>query len=185
MTTESTVKIGPVRLSYVHLEKPYAGVDGNQDPKYQVSIIVPKKEKAMISKIEAAIEAAKEKGKAKHFPNGIPKKLDISFRDGDTDKEDENYADSFYISAKSKKPVGVLDKDKQPVKDWSKIYSGMWAYVQLDFYAYSKPKTGIACGLLNVMKYRDDDTFGTQRESAEDAFADIDAADDADDFLNT
>ena len=30
-----------VRLSYVHLDKPYAGPTGTQDPKYTATILVP------------------------------------------------------------------------------------------------------------------------------------------------
>ena len=58
MIGEATnVTTGEVRLSYVHLFKPYAAVPG-QEEKYSVTVLVPKTDTATTARIDAAIEAA-------------------------------------------------------------------------------------------------------------------------------
>lgn len=55
------VTTGKVRLSYVHVFKPYAYQPG-QEEKYQVTILVPKTDTETMGRINAAIEAAKQRG---------------------------------------------------------------------------------------------------------------------------
>ncbi len=61
MNEATTVTTGKVRLSYAHLFKPYAAMQG-QEEKYSVTILVPKTDTDTMARINAAIEAAKQKG---------------------------------------------------------------------------------------------------------------------------
>ena len=109
---EQTTKVvtGKVRFSYVAVFQPKA-MDEKSDPKYSVSIIIPKNDKATLDRVNKAIEAAKVAGKAKlaDKTGKIPANSKVPLRDGDTDRpDDEAYADSFFINASH---VDLLRKD--------------------------------------------------------------------------
>ena len=62
------------------------------------------------------------------------------------------------------------------------MYSGCYANVSVDFYAFNtRGNLGIACGLGNIQKVRDGERLTGER-SAEDDFEALD--DEDDDFLN-
>ena len=64
--------------------------------------------------------------------------------------------------------------------DEDEIYSGMWALVSVTFFGYDvSGNRGVAVGLNNVMKYKDDERLGG-RSSADSDFADIDMEEDDD-----
>jgi hypothetical protein len=64
--------------------------------------------------------------------------------------------------------------------DEDEIYSGVWAIISVTFYGYDvSGNRGIACGLNNVMKFKDGERLGG-RSSADNDFADIDAEEDDD-----
>lgn len=175
---DTKVVFGPVRLSYCHVFQKYS-TDGN-DGKYQTGILIPKSEKKTIAAIEQAVETAKKQAVAtKKWTDKQIKKLEMPLKDGD-DKEDENYEGHLYVNAKCNTRPGVIDKKGQPVVDEEEIYSGVWAYVSVSFYGYDvNGNRGIACGLNNIKKFKDDDHFGG-RVSAEADFADFDSEDDDD-----
>ena len=52
----TNVTTGEVRLSYAHLFKPYSNIEG-QEPKYSVTVLLPKTDTATKGRIDAAIEA--------------------------------------------------------------------------------------------------------------------------------
>ena len=58
------VVTGKVRFSYANVWEPTA-IEEGKPKKYNVSILIPKKDKKGLAKIEAAIEAAVELAKAK------------------------------------------------------------------------------------------------------------------------
>lgn len=57
----TNVTTGKARLSYVHLFKPYAAMQG-QEEKFSVTVLIPKTDVETMARINAAIEAAKQKG---------------------------------------------------------------------------------------------------------------------------
>lgn len=176
---DTKVVFGPVRLSYTHLFSKYAPDGDTTNGKYMTSVIIPKEEKETIKAINAAIEAAKKAAIASKWGGKEPKKLDLPLRDGD-DKEDEVYEGAYYINAKSSTRPGIVDKHKSPIVDEDEIYSGVWAIVSVTFYGYDvSGNRGIACGLNNVMKFKDGERLGG-RSSADNDFADIDAEEDDD-----
>lgn len=175
----NTKVIISARASYLHAFEPDS-INGS-DPKYSVSLIIDKKDKELIAKIKAAIELAKEEGKAK-WGGKIPGNLKLPLRDGDIDRpDDEAYAGSYFINANSKQAPQVVDRQVQPILDQSELYSGCYIRASVTFYAYnSNGNKGIAAGLGNIQKVRDGEPLGS-RMNAKDEF---EAVDGEDDFLS-
>lgn len=171
-----------VRLSYANLFEAKS-IQGSK-PKYSVSLIIPKSDNATLARIEAAIDAAIEAGIAK-FGGKRPNKaaLKLPLRDGDTERDDEAYANSMFVNANSTTPPQVVDESLSPILDRSQVYSGCYARASITFYAFNtNGNKGIACGLGNVQKIRDGEPLGGGHVSAEEDFAAFSTANE--DFLN-
>ena len=82
MENLSNVTTGKVRLSYVHLFKPYAYQPG-QEEKYQVTVLVPKSDTDTMGRINAAIEAAKQRGISEKWNGQCPPLVPTPVYDGD------------------------------------------------------------------------------------------------------
>lgn len=177
--TDSKVVFGPCRLSYTHVFSKYNPDGDDKNAKYMTNILIPKSEKETVEAIKKAIETAKNAGVVSKWGGKEPKKLDLPLRDGD-DKDDDVYADHYYINAKCSTRPGIVDRSKAPIVDEEEMYSGVWAIASVTFYAYdTNGNRGIACGLNNLMKFKDDEKLGG-RASAENDFAGIDIEDDED-----
>jgi hypothetical protein len=163
------VVTGKVRFSYAHVFTPQASQEGGQ-PKYSVSIIIPKSDKETIEKINKAIEQAKEENKAV-WGGTVPKGLKGGLRDGDEEKDDPAYANSYFINANSSQKPGVVDADLNAILDQSEFYSGCLGRASISFFAYnSNGSKGVGCGLNNVQKLEDGEKLGGA-SSASDDFA--------------
>ena len=172
---------GKVRASFVHIFEPQS-INGSE-PKYSISLIIPKSDAETISKIKAAIEEAKQNGVPK-WGGKIPPNLKTPLRDGDIDRPDDAaYADSYYINATSREKPGVVDRKRIPITDPLAIYSGCYVRASVNFYPFNASgNRGIAAGLANVQFWGDGEPLNG-RVKAEDEFGALDAEDE-DDFLN-
>jgi hypothetical protein len=180
-TQEQSTKvvIGPVRLSYLHIWEPSA-MEGQTEKKYSASLIIPKDDKKTIAQINAAMDAAKEQGKASKWGGKIPKKMWNPLQDGDVEKEDEAYENSYFINAKAATKPGIVDKNRQPILAQDEVYSGCYGYVSITFYPFDKNgNSGIAAGLNHIMKVKDGEPLGG-RSTAENDFANVEVGDDDD-----
>ncbi|WP_418790936.1 DUF2815 family protein [Phosphitispora sp. TUW77] len=171
---------GIVRLSYANVWEPKS-INGGAE-KYSVSLIIPKSDTKTIAAINAAVDAAIEEGKGK-FGGKVPNRaaLKLPLRDGDIDRpDDEAYADSYFVNANSNTAPQVVDRQVNPVLERSEVYSGVYARVSINFYAFnSNGNKGIACGLGNIQKIRDGEPLGGRNNAADDFATDVD-----DDFLS-
>lgn len=170
-----------VRFSYVHL------FEKDNNDKYSVSLIIPKNS-PQIAEIKAAIQSAAQAGVAKLGSNF---RLDINkvLHDGDIEKiNDEAYANSYYLNAKSSKKVGIVKKNESgiggkttDITDPDEFYSGCYGAAAIAFFAFnSGTNRGIGCALNNVYKAEDGERlgggssaeadFGTMIEDEEEAF---------------
>lgn len=172
------VVTGKVRLSYAHVWEPKADQQGNL--KYSASLIIPKNDKKTLSDIKAACEAVKQTSAAK-WGGKVPPNLKMPLRDGDVDRpDDEAYAGCYFVNANSNQQPGIVDKSVKPILDQSEVYSGCYARVSINFFAFNTSgNKGIGCGLNNIQKLADGDPL-SGRARAED---DFDAMDDEDEFL--
>ncbi len=170
MTNQETkVVTGEVRFSYLNVWEPKSINDS--EPKYSVSLLIPKSDTATLKAINKAIEAAKQNGITK-FGGKIPANLKLPLRDGDADREDDPiYAGHYFINANCKTPPGLVYKNGQRIIDSTELYSGCYGRASITFYAFNTSGSrGIACGLNNLMKTRDGEPLGG-RNRAEDDFA--------------
>lgn len=166
------------RLSYFHGWEP-TSINGGPE-RYSVSVLIPKDDTETVEAINKAIDAAIEEGIAK-FGGKKPNKaaIKLPLRDGDTEREDEAYAGHWFVNANSKTAPQIVDRAVKPILDRDEVYSGCYARVSLNFYAFnSNGNKGIACGLGNIQKIRDGEPLGGRSSAADDFSTEED-----DDFL--
>lgn len=162
---------GKVRFSYANVFEPTSIQEG-QEKKYNVSIIIDKKDKATLSKIEKAIKEATELGKAK-LGGKIPTNLKTPLRDGDAERpDDEAYAGAMFLNANSLRKPGIVDEDLNPILSRDEFYSGCYGRASITFFAFNTAgNKGIACGLNNLQKLEDGEPLSGS-SSAESDFSD-------------
>ena len=103
MENSTKVVTGKVRFCYVNVFEPTAMNEGDT-PKYNICILIPKDDAKTLDKINKAIEAAKQAGKAKLADkNGkIPSNLKLPLRDGDDERgDDPAFENCYFINANS------------------------------------------------------------------------------------
>lgn len=168
--TKSKTKVitGKVRFSYANVFEPKAINEGS-DPKYSVSLIIPKSDKKTLDKIEKAVKAAIEEGKAK-FGGKIPTNLKLPLRDGDDERpDDENYKGSMFVNANATMKPQIVDEDLNPILDKEDFYSGCFGRASINFYAFNTSGSkGIACGLNNLQKLEDGERLSGGSTAEED-----------------
>ena len=181
---DTKVVTGQVRLSYANIFEPRS-INGSE-PKYSVSLIIPKDDTQQIEVIKQAIENAKERDKGK-WNGKIPANLKLPLRDGDLERpEDEAYANSYFINANSTRPPAVVgtEIDRATGKairlGEDEVYSGCYARVSINFYGFNAAgNRGIACGLGNIQKIADGERLGGGSTAEEDfEFEEVDVNDD-------
>ena len=177
----NTTKVvtGVVRLSYANVWEP-ASINGGA-PKYSVSLIIPKDDEKTLAAINAAIDNAIKEGAPK-FGGKIPNRaaLKLPLRDGDTERDDDAYKGSYFVNANSTTAPQIVDRTVQPILDRAEVYSGCYARVSINFYAFNtNGNRGVACGLGNIQKVKDGDPLGGKSSAASDFATELD-----DDFLS-
>lgn len=175
---QTRVITGEVRLSYANIWEPKS-INGS-DPKYSVSLIIPKTDTQTVQAIERAIETALTQGAGK-FGGKIPPRgsLKLPLRDGDTEREDEAYRGCYFLNANSKNPPQIVDGAVAPILDRAEVYSGCYANVSIEFYAFNtNGNKGVAVGLGNIQKVRDSEPLGGGNISAASDFGVFAASDD-------
>lgn len=151
----------PVRLSYTNLLVPRAQDDKRPDVlTYSTALLIPKTDTELVNAVKAAIKEALAEGVQKLWKGTAPKGLKNPLRDGDEDRaEDENYKGHFFINAKgprggAEQPI-LLDGTREgnpETTDARVIYSGVFARLGLQFYAFDKNgNKGVACGVTSVL----------------------------------
>lgn len=157
---------GEVRLSYATLVEPKQqivnGVPQGK-PKYSVTLLIPKSDKATLDDLNNAFAAAAQAGLNTKFGGYMPK-CEPLIHDGDGTRQDGR---PFNAECKGMWVLTVSSYNKPQVVDISNIkvqlapqdiYSGMWARVTVNFYPYNSGNNkGVGCGLGNVLKIRDDE----------------------------
>ena len=164
------------RFSYCYVWEPKASYGG--DPRYSVSLLIPKSDKETVARINAAVEAAYHEGENKLRDKGGLKPLSdlkTPLRDGDADRPDDPaYAGCWFLNANSNRPVGIVDAACSPILDRDEFYSGCYGRASISFFAFNtNGNRGIACGLNNLQKLRDGEHLSSYI-SAEEEFAGLD-----------
>jgi len=168
--TDTNIRIGEVRFSFVNVFAPRANKDGTPG-KYDCCILIPKTDKVAIKMIEDAIAAAELAGKEKGIK--LPAKHKTPLRDGDEEHpDDDSFAEMMFMNAGSKNKPGVRVLENGQVAealDAEDFYSGCYGAASVNFYAYNQDvNKGIGCGLNNVIKTRDGEKLSGGRSADED-----------------
>ncbi|WEG14126.1 DUF2815 family protein [Pullulanibacillus sp. KACC 23026] len=182
MTNQSNptrVVTGEVRFSFVSLLKPREDQFGGK-PKYSATILLPKSDIATKQRIDAAIEAAKEKGKSSVWNGVVPPVLAIPIHDGDGVKPSDGTEFGpeckghwvFTATTGVDYPPKVVDASLNPIIDQTEVYSGMYGKIAINFSPYMfTGKKGVGCYIsTNVQKTRDGDPLGGSAPAAQDDF---------------
>ena len=175
------VLTGEVRLSYANLTTPRAAQQGSE-PKYSVTLLIPKTDVATKADIDAAINAAANDALTKVWNGARPPQLATPVWDGDgVRKSGVPFGDEckghWVITASTKNKPQVVGIDNINCElSPADIYSGMYARVTVRFFGYSNSgNKGVGCGLGNVLKTRDGEPLSGSASAASD-FAGIGAA---------
>lgn len=173
----TSIVVENVRLSYVHLLKPY-GRAPQAKQKYSVTVLLPKSDVEGKQKIDAAIAASTRNGIANKWNGTAPAKVPTPVWDGDGLTQNGNHFGPeckgcwvFTASTPADKPVDVVDGQMNRIIDATQVYSGIYANVCVNFFAYNyQGKKGIGCGLGPVQKVRDGEPLGGSAPTASSVF---------------
>lgn len=171
------------RLSYEHLFTPHA-VNENADPKYSMTLLIPKTDTKTIEALNTAIGNAVQDGVERHVfkqPIDPTQTKYPPLRDGDKPNDSgeprgPEFQGHWFIAAKSstKRKPFVVDANLQPIIDESEIYSGCYINAAVQFFAYENSgNKGISASLVGVQKVKDGERLGGQPLEAEDVFSAI------------
>ncbi len=168
-TKNSTkVKIKGARLSYAHVFKKHS--INNGEPKYSCQIIIDKDHPQM-AEIEAAIaNAARSKFEKLVNGNKVSAKLKTPLRDGDDEDNTKVYENKYFFnSSNTQPPMTVGRKREQITEDDNIIYSGCYANVVINFFAFdSNGNKGVAASLGGVQFVRDGEPLGGNSVTVDD-----------------
>lgn len=167
---------GEVRLSYVHLDKPYANPNQpNAQPKYSCTILIPKSDLATKADMDAAIEAAAAEATKTKWGGFCPPVIKPIIHDGDGVRQDGT---PYGAECKGHWVLTASSNNKPQVVDISNInselapqdiYSGMYARVTVRFFGFlNSGNKGVGCGLRNVMKTREGEALSGGASAASD-----------------
>lgn len=178
---QATRVVVPCRISFANIWEPKS-VNGSEE-KYSVSCLIPKNDKATLTKIHKAIEAAKEAAQSKRWGGKIPPTLKLPLHDGDTERpDDETYKDMMYFNATSKDAPQIVDRKVQPILDPMECGSGDYCNVSVNFYGFNtNGNRGVAAGLQNIQLVKHGERLAGKASAASD-FEEIEGEDDSEVF---
>ncbi len=160
------VVTGKVRFSYVNIFEAKEP-QGGGDPKYSVTLLIPKSDTATVGKIKQAIAEARDNFCSRNGASALPQNPNHTLHDGDGTRDSgDPYGPEcrgcYVITVSSKQKPVIVDNFRNPVTDPGEVYSGCFGRAAINFYGYSQNgKKGISAGLLSIQKLHDGDPFGT------------------------
>ena len=179
---------GKVRFSFCHIFEPQAPLNGG-DPKYSVTLLIPKSDTVTLGKIKEAMAEARENFVKKNGANSLPAQPNHTLHDGDGVRDSgDPYGPEckgcYVITVSSKQKPVIVDNFRNEITDPNEVYSGCYGRASINFYGYNQAgKKGISAGLLSIQKLHDGEPFGTvgSADDFDDNYADPDGA--GDDFM--
>ena len=174
--SDTAVRLGPVRFSYVNVFSPRRNDDGTPG-KYSCCIIFPKSDKEAYKLFEQAYQAAVQLGKSSKWNGRIPAKVHLLLHDGDDERPDDAaFKDCWYFNCSSNNKPGIRVRDAGMIVealDEDDFYSGCYGAVTVNLFPYSTSgNVGVGVGLNNVIKTEDGERLSGGR-SADADFGDM------------
>lgn len=178
LTNETNVLTGVTRASYAHVFEPRQSMDGG-DPKYQITLLIPKTDTETIGVIEQAIENAKKQGISTIWGGKAGANIPTTFLDGD-ESDNEEAQGHMILRASSKTKPGIVKKAPKgspvnviQITDPEDFYSGCYCRATVNIQPYNfNGKKGITAYLNNLLFVKDGEPFAGKR-SAESDFGDV------------
>lgn len=186
------------RFSYVNVFTPQEPLGGGE-PKYSITLLIPKNDTVTLGKIKAAMAEARENFCKRNGASALPASPMSTLHDGDGVKPNsgEPYGPECHghwvLSCNSKQKPLVVDEYGKEISgprtectNPNAVYSGCYGRAKINFYGYSNARKGIGCGLLGIKKLSDGEPLGGAFASVsdfDDGYVDPDAGAD-DDLLN-
>ena len=182
------VVTGKVRFSFVHIWEPQEP-QGGGDPKYSVTLLIPKSDTATLGKIKEAIAEARDIYCNRNGQSALPATPNHTLHDGDGMRDSgDPYGPEckgcYVITESSKQKPVIVDNMREPITDPGEVYSGCYGRASINFYGYnSNGKKGVSAGLLSIQKLHDGEPFGTtgSADDFDDGYQDADGG--VDDLL--
>jgi hypothetical protein len=179
---------GKVRFSFCHIFEPDTP-QGGGDPKYSVTLLIPKSDAVTIGKIKAAMRAARENFVARNGAASLPTNPVHTLHDGDGqrpggDDFGPECKGCYVITVSSKQKPVIVDSFRNEITNPAEVYSGCYGRASINFYGYNRAgKKGISAGLLSIQKLHDGEPFGTvgSADDFNDGYTDPEATND--DFM--
>lgn len=164
-----------VRLSYLNAFEPKAA-PGSTALKYSACVLISKDDAETLKRVDEAVQKAIAVGISKgKFTAAQVKMLKMPLRDGDDEYDGESrgkeYQGCMFLNASNKNAPGIVGPDaKTPIFDPNELYSGCYAYADINFFPFNaQGNKGVGVGLNNLMKVADGDRLDG-RQDAESAF---------------
>lgn len=171
VTHSGRINTPKARASYPHVFKGVA-FQGEGEPKFSITLLVPKSEKEFI----ASLHAAQDDAISQLYPTKKPanfQKWGIS--DGD-ESTDPAAANCWIVKAANKKKPRVVDSNGEDILDELEIYGGCYVRASLNAKAYGTSAQGGVTLTLNVVqKVGDGEPFGGAAKSMNDAVSELGA----------
>lgn len=185
------VVTGKVRFSFCHIFEAQEP-QGGGDPKYSVTLLIPKTDTVTLGKIKAAMSEARENFCNRNGANALPAKPVHTMHDGDGQRPSgEDFGPEckgcYVITVSSKQKPVIVDAFRNEITDPTEVYSGCYGRASINFYGYSKAgKKGISAGLLSIQKLHDGEPFGTvgSANDFDDDYKDPNSQEDNDDWMS-
>ena len=160
------VVTGKVRFSYCNLFEAREP-QGGGEPKYSVTLLIPKSDTATLNKIKEAIAEARESFCKRNGASALPPKPNHTLHDGDGMRDSGDLygpecKGCYVITVSSKQKPLIVDNFRTEITDPAEVYSGCYGRAAINFFGYSNNgKKGISAGLLSIQKLSDGEPFGT------------------------
>jgi hypothetical protein len=176
MISDTSIRLGPVRFSYVNVFAPRRNPDGTPG-KYGVCVIFPKTDKEAYNIFEEAYKNAAALGKTTKWNGRVPAKVSLPLHDGDDERPDDPaFKGMWYFNCSSNNKPGVRVREAGMVVealDETEFYSGVYGAVTINLFPYSTSgNVGVGVGLNNVIATEAGERLGGGR-SADADFKDL------------
>ena len=130
-------------------------MNGTGDPKYSCCLLIKKSDTNALAAIRKAIEAIKtDPASLAKWGGKLPPKLKEPLRDGDEEKDDENYAGCYFLNANANadRRPRIIDRACNEVLDQDEVYSGCYAKVKVASSPTAPAATGHRAGLEVIQR---------------------------------
>lgn len=171
--------LGPdIRFIWPYLFEKCADDD---NPKYKVTILIPKSNKVAMERVNAAIDEAIDRGMSGSgrpeytFKKGTKESsLNIPLHDGIEKADDEKYAWMYegyhFMTLRTDRRPSVLDANGQQIIDPAEFRMGCKGAVSVTFAPYNNKSQGVGAYLNHVMVLEESDYAGGGFIDASEAF---------------